>query len=41
MPVLGAQVPVLGPHLGRSDSSLWVIFSINSIILSDLLDGTL
>ena len=32
---------VLGPHLGRSDSSLWVIFSTNSIILSYLLDGPL
>ena len=37
----GAGFCVLSLHLGRSDSSLWVIFSTNHAILSDLLDGIL
>ena len=37
----GAGSSVLSFHLGRSDSSLWVIFSTNHAILSDLLDGIL
>lgn len=38
LPVVGgAGSSVLGHHLGRSDNSLWVIFSTNHIIFSDLL----
>ena len=37
----GAGSSVLSPYLGRSDSSLGVIFHTNHAILSDSLDGPL
>ena len=41
-PVLrGADSSMLSPLLGSSDSSIWIIFSTNHAILSDLLDGLL